>query len=111
MKEAAWCIVPGVEASAAEFPIVAQVEGEDVVVFRAGRHLRAIGRWCPHRQADLAEGRLMGDMIKCPLHGYIFRLSDGRGVNCMGVNATAYEALVDGSDLKLRKVAGRDEPE
>jgi len=36
-------------------------------------------RYCPHRKADLSVfGRLEGDEIVCTLHGWRFRVEDGR---------------------------------
>jgi len=38
-------------------------------------------RYCPHRKADLSVfGRLEGEEIVCTLHGWRFRVSDGRCV-------------------------------
>ena len=56
-------------------------DGKDAVevVVEGTRHV--IGRWCPHQQADLAQGLLLDGAIKCPLHGYLFSLADGRGLN------------------------------
>jgi phthalate 4,5-dioxygenase oxygenase subunit len=47
--------------------------GEDLVLFRdeAGK-LGLIGRACPHRGADLCFGRLEGNGLRCPFHGWQF---------------------------------------
>ena len=47
--------------------------GRDLVLFRdeAGR-LGLIDRDCPHRNADLAYGRLEDGGLRCPFHGWLF---------------------------------------
>lgn len=47
--------------------------GEDLVLFRDEHgKLGLIGRACPHRGADLCFGRLEGDGLRCPFHGWQF---------------------------------------
>ncbi|MCS6931110.1 MAG: aromatic ring-hydroxylating dioxygenase subunit alpha [Acetobacteraceae bacterium] len=47
--------------------------GQDLVLFRdeAGR-LGLLDRDCPHRNADLAYGRLEDGGLRCPFHGWLF---------------------------------------
>ncbi len=54
--------------------------GQDLVLFRdeAGR-LGLLDRDCPHRNADLAFGRLEHGGLRCPFHGWLF---DAQG-NCL----------------------------
>ena len=33
----------------------------------------------------------MTRMVRCPLHVFTFKLSDGKGVNCPGFKLTVYE--------------------
>lgn len=47
--------------------------GEDLVLFRDEQgELGLIARACPHRGADLCFGRLEGDGLRCPFHGWQF---------------------------------------
>jgi nitrite reductase/ring-hydroxylating ferredoxin subunit len=103
MSETEWVFVD-VDPETAEFPITTQIEGEDVVIFRVAGDLRAIQRWCPHKEADLADGWVIGDMIKCSLHGFIFRFSNGKGVNCPGVNAAVFEVAAEAGRIKVRRM-------
>ena len=52
--------------------------GQDLVLFRdeAGR-LGLLDRDCPHRNADLAYGRLEDGGLRCPFHGWLFDV-DGK---------------------------------
>ena len=56
--------------------------GRSIAIFRnrAG-DLFAVDSVCPHRQGPLADGLLGGNTIICPLHGYKFSLTDGRGLD------------------------------
>jgi phthalate 4,5-dioxygenase oxygenase subunit len=55
--------------------------GEKLVLFRneQGRY-GLMDRRCPHRGADLCFGRLEGDGLRCPFHGWLF---DSSG-QCLG---------------------------
>jgi 5,5'-dehydrodivanillate O-demethylase len=62
----------------AEKPIkAARLLDEELVVYRdrAGRY-GVVGEQCPHRKASLAFGRVDGEGIRCPYHGWKF---DGAG--------------------------------
>jgi phenylpropionate dioxygenase-like ring-hydroxylating dioxygenase large terminal subunit len=52
--------------------------GQDFVLFRdeAGR-LGLLDRDCPHRNADLAYGRLEDGGLRCPFHGWLFDVDGG----------------------------------
>jgi phthalate 4,5-dioxygenase len=57
-----------------------RVLGQDMVLFRdAGGQLGLIDRYCPHRGADLAFGRLEDGGLRCLFHGWLFDVSG----NCL----------------------------
>jgi nitrite reductase/ring-hydroxylating ferredoxin subunit len=74
---------PESTASGDDEPALVAVLGDDgrdyVVVTARGV---AMERWCPHQEADLLEGAVVGSALKCPLHGYMFSLKNGKGLNC-----------------------------
>jgi phthalate 4,5-dioxygenase oxygenase subunit len=51
--------------------------GEDLVLFRDGADWRLVGRFCAHRGADLAYGRLEDGGLRCLYHGWLYG-PDGR---------------------------------
>jgi nitrite reductase/ring-hydroxylating ferredoxin subunit/putative sterol carrier protein len=56
--------------------------GQDIVLFRAGTGaLSALDKTCPHLGAHLGGGRVEGDCLRCPFHGWAF---DGAG-HCVDV--------------------------
>lgn len=56
--------------------------GEQVAVFRAQTgKAHVVDAYCPHLGANLAVGgRVLGDCIECPFHGWKFQGSDGKCV-------------------------------
>lgn len=56
--------------------------GEQVAVFRAENgKVHVVDAYCPHLGANLAVGgRVLGDCIECPFHGWQFQGSDGKCV-------------------------------
>jgi nitrite reductase/ring-hydroxylating ferredoxin subunit/uncharacterized membrane protein len=53
------------------------VGGTAILIARRGGHVYALADTCVHREGSLADGELVGDCVKCPLHGSTFALADG----------------------------------
>lgn len=56
---------------------IVQVEGQPVLLLMAEDGPAAIEAICPHAGASLADGRIMGERIRCSRHGYAFNLRTG----------------------------------
>jgi 3-phenylpropionate/trans-cinnamate dioxygenase ferredoxin subunit len=62
--------------------------GQDVLVAKVGGKFYAADNTCPHMGGKLAQGKLAGTVVTCPLHGSQFNLKDGsviRWTNWPGV--------------------------
>jgi len=63
-------------------PMAVDLGGFEILLYRAGDRLFAIGDRCTHANGPLHRGMigtLSGEpTVTCPLHGSLFRLSDGR---------------------------------
>ena len=83
----------GLRNDATNYPVRATLEGEGIVVFRTKSGFRGVQRSCPHMQATLMNAELIANetMVRCPLHVFTFKLSDGKGVNCPGFRIKVYE--------------------
>jgi len=53
------------------------VGGASILIARRGGDVYALSNTCVHRGGSLADGELVGECVKCPLHGSVFRLADG----------------------------------
>ena len=90
---AAWQAVPELEPASATWPVETTVAGIPVLIFRTKDGYRACEPLCPHQKVPLKSGTLMGGdtMVRCSRHNFIFRLTDGAGVNCVGMKLRVYE--------------------
>ena len=88
-----WLAIDGVDPSSATFPVEVEVGGVPILVLKTKDGYRGCDPFCPHQKVHLSSGTLMsGDtMIRCSRHNFIFRLSDGAGVNCVGMKLDVYE--------------------
>ena len=88
-----WRPVENIDPAAASFPVVAKLGEERVVILRTPKGYRGVEPRCPHLQAALTTAVQMsnGTMLRCIRHNFIFRLSDGKGVNCVGLQLKVYE--------------------
>ncbi|MBL9187662.1 MAG: aromatic ring-hydroxylating dioxygenase subunit alpha [Opitutaceae bacterium] len=57
-------------------PLARTILGVPIVLFRSAGKIAALIDRCPHRNAALSQGRVTGDLIECPYHGWSF---DGGG--------------------------------
>jgi nitrite reductase/ring-hydroxylating ferredoxin subunit len=93
MAERQWHALKGLRPDNTKFPARASLDGEGIVVLRTGAGLRGVQRSCPHMQATMMNAVLVSNdtMVRCPLHVFTFKLSDGKGVNCPGFKIKVYE--------------------
>lgn len=54
------------------------LSGERVAVFKYDGRVSAVSNVCRHQNGPLGEGKVVGDCIVCPWHGYEYAPADGR---------------------------------
>ena len=105
--ERPWQPLSGFRADAERFPTRASLAGEGIVVFKTKSGFRGVQRTCPHMQATMMNAELTANdtMVRCPLHVFTFKLSDGKGVNCPGFRIKIYEIKEENGALYGRSAS------
>ncbi len=85
--------------------LVAEVDGEPVVVCKIAGEFYAIGGVCPHAMGPLEDGHVVDGQIECPWHASRFDLKSGAVTKGPATEATSrYDVTVDGQDLLVTAV-------
>lgn len=87
-------------------PTPASAGERAIVLYRIGGAVYATDAKCTHANVDLADGRIVGGLIECPLHVAYFDIASGKG---MGPPITqdlkTYPVSIDGDDVFVRLAA------
>jgi uncharacterized membrane protein/nitrite reductase/ring-hydroxylating ferredoxin subunit len=90
--------------------MLAQVEGERVVIGRCGEGIFAFGDACTHRGGSLSDGALVGCVVQCPWHGSQFDVRTGRVVaGPAQKKILTYKTDIRGGEVYLVPEAGAEE--
>ena len=54
-----------------------EVGNENNAVFKVGEKIFAIEDFCKHRGGSLSQGHLNGELVECPMHGWVYDISSG----------------------------------
>ena len=79
-----------------------QVDGVTVAVFRRGKRFHAFDDTCPHMGASLADGRLLGERVRCSWHEWTFDLDSGQCDRRVWACIPIHEVRVEGDDVLVR---------
>ena len=73
-----WYVAAYSEAVTADKPIKVRMLGQNFALYRDSAGVaRCVSDICIHRSASLASGKIKGDCIECPYHGWQFN-GDGQ---------------------------------
>lgn len=100
-------VAPSAELTPEKPIMKVRILGEDLVLYRGeSGEYGLVGEQCPHRRASLAYGRVEGDCIRCPYHGWKF---DAAG-RCVEMPAepkgTTLAAAIEHPGYPVRKLGG-----
>ena len=85
--------------------LVAEVDGEPVVVCKIDGEFHAIGGVCPHAMGPLEDGNIVDGQVECPWHASRFDLKSGAVTKGPATEATPrYDVSVDGQDILVMAV-------
>ena len=108
MSDNDWIELDEIDPTATDFPVAQKAAGEWIVIFKVGGKFHAVGRFCAHQRADLRKvGTLLGNsgMLRCSLHGYVYRLESGKCINAPGEDIGSFEVAVEDNRLRVRKTS------
>jgi len=89
--------------------LLGHAHGEPVLLVRTGDAISAVGATCTHYGGPLAEGRIVGDSIRCPWHHACFDLRTGAVLRAPALNPLpCYD--VDQTEGRVRVGARRGDP-
>ena len=61
-------------------PHLVEAEGTRLVLVRVGEQVHAIGDTCVHQGGPLSGGKLTGNRLACPWHGWMYDVRTGQCV-------------------------------
>lgn len=99
-----WQALDGVDPATATFPARVRLASQDVLILKVGDGFRGVQRTCPHQHTSFGDAVLVnGDkFIRCAMHGYTFRLTDGKGINCPGYRIKVFDVENRAGQLFVR---------
>lgn len=102
--EAGWSDAAALASLTEGKPVLAAVDGADVVLVREGGAVHALADRCNHMGGPLHEGEAADGCVTCPWHASTFRLADGGVVRSPAVSPQPrYETRVDGGVVSVRR--------
>jgi len=86
------------------------VAGRQILLARVGDKYYAVDNLCPHMKGNLAQGKLEGTVVTCPLHGSQFDISNGQVVRWLkgGFMSKVGKAVKLSKDLTVYNVKVED---
>lgn len=80
-----------------------QIAGREILIANVNGNYYSIDNRCTHIGGPLAQGKLVGNVVQCPLHGSQFDVRTGAVVRSPArMPEPTHELRVDGSDLMVK---------
>ena len=84
--------------------LLGRVGDDEVLLARAGDSIFAVGAHCTHYRGQLADGLLVGDTVRCPLHHACFDLRTGEALRAPALDPIAcWRVERDGDTVFVRE--------
>jgi nitrite reductase/ring-hydroxylating ferredoxin subunit/uncharacterized membrane protein len=86
-----------------EKPRVVKVDDKDVMLYRRGDEVFALGNKCAHAGGPLNEGHFKGSCVECPWHNSVFDMHEGKIVHGPSTHPQPYfETRVRDGQVEIR---------
>lgn len=87
-----------------------EVEEKEILVSNIGGKYYAINNKCTHRNGDLSQGKLEGNIVTCPKHSSKFDITTGKVVSGPKIpllklkisDEEKYEVKIDGENILIK---------
>ena len=99
-NEAAQSVIRAEEISEGSGKMI-RIANHEIAVFKRSGELCAIENVCPHEGGQLSKGRMEGDEVVCPIHGYRFHIKTGACSTAPGLKAKTFEVSKHGEAFKI----------
>jgi nitrite reductase/ring-hydroxylating ferredoxin subunit len=78
------------------------VEGRDVLLYRHGDSVACLDNACAHMGMPLDGGHLEGGTLRCPYHGFVYRLETGECLTVPEVQLAVHAVKIVGERVAVR---------
>ena len=76
-----------------------ELDGRRLVLVRSGEQIYCLGETCAHKGGPLAEGKLHGNRLACPWHGWMYDIRTGQcAFPGRGASVPSYKVRIDDDD-------------
>lgn len=104
MSETGWTKTVTESSLKAGKPVVATVDGQEIMLVRVGERIAACGNKCTHYGGPLNQGLLVGDKVICPWHNARFDINTGKKDAPPGLGSLpVYDVKTENGDVFVRQ--------
>lgn len=80
---------------------VVAVQNIEVALFNLEGTIYAIDNMCQHAGGPLGEGKIVGDNVICPWHGYRYHIKTGRYIKNPDMSVACYPVKVENGAISV----------
>ena len=80
---------------------VVAVQNVEVALFNLEGAIYAIDNMCQHAGGPLGEGKIKGDVVICPWHGYRYHIKTGQYVKNPDMSVACYQVKVEDGKISV----------
>jgi len=78
-----------------------EVHGVRIALFNVDGSFYAVDNTCPHAGGPLGEGKLSGNVVECPWHGWKFDVCPGQRVGNPDFTVTCCPVRVEANQIQI----------